>query len=83
MAEQNARVSVSVVAFGPLKDEIAQNQIVILDNNSTIEHLIRILKIEKWLDQGLTVALNANRCELSSMLEDGDEVALLPPVSGG
>ena len=83
MSEQNARVSVSVVAFGPLKDEIAQNQIVILDNNSTIEHLIRILKIEKWLDQGLTVALNGNRCELSSMLEDGDEVALLPPVSGG
>ena len=83
MAEQNARVSVSVVAFGPLKDEIVQNQIVILDNNSTIEHLIRILKIEKWLDQGLTVALNGNRCELSSMLEDGDEVALLPPVSGG
>ncbi len=83
MAEQNARVSVSVVAFGPLKDEIAQNQIVILDNYSTIEHLIRILKIEKWLDQGLTVALNGNRCELSSMLEDGDEVALLPPVSGG
>lgn len=83
MAEQNASVSVSVVAFGPLKDEIAQNQIVILDNNSTIEHLIRILKIEKWLDQGLTVALNGNRCELSSMLEDGDEVALLPPVSGG
>ena len=83
MAEQNARVSVSVVAFGPLKDEIAQNQIVILDNNSTIEHLIRILKIEKWLDQGLTVALNGNRCELSSMLIDGDEVALLPPVSGG
>lgn len=83
MAEQNARVSVSVVAFGPLKDEIAQNQIVILDNNSTIEHLIHILKIEKWLDQGLTVALNGNRCELSSMLEDGDEVALLPPVSGG
>ena len=83
MAEQNARVSVSVVAFGPLKDEIAQNQIVILDNNSTIEHLIRILNIEKWLDQGLTVALNGNRCEISSMLEDGDEVALLPPVSGG
>jgi len=83
MAEQNARVSVSVVAFGPLKDEIAQNQIVILDNNSTIEHLIRILNIEKWLDQGLTVALNGNRCELSSILEDGDEVALLPPVSGG
>ena len=83
MAEQNARVSVSVVAFGPLKDEIAQNHIVILDNNSTIEHLIRILNIEKWLDQGLTVALNGNRCELSSMLEDGDEVALLPPVSGG
>ena len=83
MAEQNERISVSVIAFGPLKDEITPNQIMIIDNNSTIEQLIYDLNIEKWLGKGLTVALNGNRCEFSSRLEDGDEVALLPPVSGG
>mgnify|MGYP001287235587 FL=1 len=83
MAEQNERISVSVIAFGPLKDEITPNQIMIIDNNSTIEQLIYVLNIEKWLGKGLTVALNGNRCEFSSRLEDGDEVALLPPVSGG
>ncbi len=83
MAEQIERISVSVIAFGPLKDEITPNQIVIIDNNSTIEQLIYVLNIEKWLGKGLTVALNGKRCEFSSRLEDSDEVALLPPVSGG
>tara|TARA_Y100000768_G_scaffold51758_1_gene33955 strand:- start:815 stop:1066 length:252 start_codon:yes stop_codon:yes gene_type:complete len=83
MADHNDTISVSIVAFGPLKDEIASKQILVLEKNSTIEQLINVLNIEKWLDKGLTVALNGERCELSSILEDGDNLALLPPVSGG
>jgi molybdopterin converting factor small subunit len=83
MADKNDTISVSVVAFGPLKDEIASKQIIVLEKNSTIEQLINLLNIEKWLNQGLTVALNGERCELSSILENGDDLALLPPVSGG
>ena len=83
MAEQNERISVSVIAFGPIKDKITPNQVMIIDSKSTIEQLIYALNIEKWLGRGLTVALNGKRCEFSSTLEDGDEVALLPPVSGG
>ena len=83
MADHNDTISVSIVAFGPLKDEIASKQILVLEKNSTIEQLINVLNIEKWLNQGLTVALNGERCELSSILEDGDNLALLPPVSGG
>ena len=83
MADHNDTISVSIVAFGPLKDEIASKQIIVLEKNSTIKQLIKVLNIEKWLNQGLTVALNGERCELSSILEDGDNLALLPPVSGG
>ncbi len=83
MADHNDTISVSIVAFGPLKDEIASKQIIVLEKNSTIKQLIKVLNIEKWLDKGLTVALNGERCELSSILEDGDNLALLPPVSGG
>jgi molybdopterin converting factor small subunit len=83
MADKNDTISVSVIAFGPLKDEIASKQIIVLEKDSTIEQLINLLNIEKWLNQGLTVALNGERCELSSILENGDDLALLPPVSGG
>ena len=83
MADNNGTISVSVVAFGPLKDEITSKQIIVLEKNSTIEQLINSLNIEKWLNRGLTVALNGERCGLSSILEDGDDLALLPPVSGG
>tara|TARA_B100000965_G_C19328512_1_gene641940 strand:- start:118 stop:369 length:252 start_codon:yes stop_codon:yes gene_type:complete len=83
MADKSDTISVSVVAFGPLKDEIASKQIIVLEKNSTIEQLIKSLNIEKWLNRGLTVALNGERCGLSSILEDGDDLALLPPVSGG
>mgnify|MGYP001159596214 FL=1 len=83
MAEHNESISVSVVAFGPLKDEIPSTQIVVLEKNSTIKQLIKVLNIEKWLDKGLTVALNDNLCDFTSILEDQDSLVLLPPVSGG
>ena len=83
MAEQNDTISISVVAFGPLKDEIASKQIVVLEKKSTIKQLIELLKIETWLERGLTVAVNGERCEVRSVLQDGDNLALLPPVSGG
>jgi molybdopterin converting factor small subunit len=36
-----------------------------------------------WLENGLTVAINGDRCDIQNILSNGDEIALLPPVSGG
>ena len=36
-----------------------------------------------WLSQGLVVSINGNKVAEDEPVTDGDEIALLPPVSGG
>ena len=41
------------------------------------------LGIENWLENGLNVAINGEMADLEAPVSPGDELALLPPVSGG
>ncbi len=83
MAEQDNSITVSVVAFGPLSEEIPRRQDIVIEKDSTISDLISTMNIQKWLENGLTIAINGDRCEVNHILIQGDEIALLPPVSGG
>ena len=83
MAEQDDSITVSVVAFGPLSEEIQRHQEIQLAKNSTIRVLIHSMGFGNWLENGLTVAINGDRCDIEKILTNGDEIALLPPVSGG
>ena len=83
MAEQDDSITVSVVAFGPLSEEIQRQQEIRLTANSTIHDLIHLMGLTSWLENGLTVAINGDRCDIQNILSNGDEIALLPPVSGG
>ena len=83
MAEQDNSIAVSVVAFGPLSEEIQRHQEIQLANHSTIKDLIDSMNLQNWLENGLTVAINGERCDIQSIISNGDEIALLPPVSGG
>jgi molybdopterin converting factor small subunit len=49
----------------------------------SIEDIVHALGAESWLENGITVALNGEQCPLDIHPSNGDEVALLPPVSGG
>ena len=49
----------------------------------SIEDIVHALDMQHWIGQGLAVALNGERCPLDIHPQQGDEVALLPPVSGG
>ena len=73
-----------IIAFGPLAEELsARNlQIAYVEGNS-IQDYVQQLSVAKWLNMGLTVALNGEVCKLQSIPMPGDEIALLPPVSGG
>ena len=51
--------------------------------NLSIEEIVIELDVGHWLGQGLAVALNGERCPVDVHCQRGDEVALLPPVSGG
>ena len=75
---------VRVLAFGPIAEAIGSRTSKIgWRDNLSIEDIVVDLGLEHWLGQGLTVALNGERCPIDVHCQRGDEVALLPPVSGG
>lgn len=83
MAEQDNSITVSVVAFGPLSEEIQRQQELEIAKHSNIQDLIDLMELQKWVDNGLTVAVNGDICSIEQVLSNADEIALLPPVSGG
>ena len=47
------------------------------------EGLAIALGLDDWLAMGMALAIGGQRVERDAVLEDGVELALLPPVSGG
>jgi MoaE-MoaD fusion protein len=82
---------VKVISFGMLKDCLGTGTALIeLEEGATIADLMRKLvadarrgsRLELQL-AGIAVGVNAEYATAARVLCDGDEVALLPPVSGG
>jgi molybdopterin synthase catalytic subunit len=87
-------MQVRVLFFGVLKDLLSSNgTTVMLPEGSTVAHLTEQLRngsstpragsAEHPVWGALAVAVNREYANRSAVLHDGDEVALLPPVSGG
>jgi MoaE-MoaD fusion protein len=84
-------MQVKVISFGMLKDWLGSNAALIeLEEGATVADLLRKLvsdpgrgsRLELQL-AGIAVGVNAEYATGTCILRDGDEVALLPPVSGG
>ena len=78
---------VKLQTFAGLKDRLGWSEIWIEDlrEGAKVEDLLAMLA-RRWpfVDRyPLAVALNRRLVERQHALADGDEVALLPPVSGG
>jgi molybdopterin synthase catalytic subunit len=82
---------VKVICFGMLKDWLGSGTALIeLEEGATVADLLRKLaadpghgsRIELQL-AGIAVGVNAEYAAATRLLREGDEVALLPPVSGG
>ena len=82
---------VKVISFGMLKDWLGSDAALVeLEDGATIADLMLKLvsdprhgnRLELQLD-GIAVGVNAEYATAKRVLHDGDEVALLPPVSGG
>ena len=77
-----------VLYFGILKDFFdGDRDVVELPTPSTVSDLLALLH-ERGTDdlplwKHIAVAVNHEYAQLHTVLHDGDEVALLPPVSGG
>lgn len=81
-------MTVSVLAFAHLKTvQGAETMSVSLPEGATVRDLICHLQdthpaLTQWM-KSTRVAVNCEYVELDTILRDGDEVALIPPVSGG
>jgi molybdopterin converting factor subunit 1 len=81
-------VTVELLYFGMLKDYFeAERDVFELPSGSSVEELLELLRrrmeaeLPVW--RSLAVAVNREYALPSTVLHEGDEVALLPPVSGG
>ncbi len=79
---------ITLLCFGMMKDLLPfERKSMELAAGETVEGLLRVL--EKGSSNGsevwtvLAVAVNREYAGRDTVLRDGDEVALLPPVSGG
>ena len=80
------RMRVCVLYFGVLKDLVGhgRSEMDLAEGTSVAE----LLEIHRGLAAGavwesIAVAVNQEYARAEDVLKDGDEVALLPPVSGG
>lgn len=51
--------------------------------NSSVRFLIEEMELDEWLNNSLSISVNDQIVNEDHPLSDGDEIALLPPVSGG
>jgi molybdopterin synthase sulfur carrier subunit len=81
-------ISIHVKLFAVAKDLAGTNEITlsVRDNAQAAGVLDHFLKInprfEDWKGH-LRLAVNSEYADLHHPLHDGDEVAIIPPVSGG
>jgi len=80
-------VSIRVRVYGPLQEHFPTSFTVHLSEAAAVSHLFEALAEEAPQAQALlavTVAARGERLvERQTPLCDGDEIALLPPASGG
>ena len=79
---------VRVVSFGPLKTLFAEGgEMCEVRDGESVGGLLAILLEQGRVDEAalkcVAVAVNHEYAEMEFVLRDGDEVAILPPVSGG
>lgn len=83
-----ARIAARVLFFAQLRDRVGADELVVrLPTGSTGRDLVRWVSRHHPKAEGLLgVSRLAVHCEyvpLDTPLRDGDEVAVIPPVSGG
>jgi len=79
---------VRVLYFGVLKDLFGgESEMMELGQSASVEDLLAVCRGRfagrDGLWESLAVAVNQEYARRGDALKDGDEVALLPPVSGG
>ena len=80
-------MKIIILLFGPLRSIIGKNNIVLRfsGSESNVEEIIKIVcqdypEIKK---EFIRVAVNQAICDDDKVIKEGDEIAFIPPISGG
>jgi MoaE-MoaD fusion protein len=77
-------MQIKVRAFGILKERLGEGAIPVeLPEDATVADLLAQIENGTTSFRGIAVSVNAEYARGGDVLHDGDEVGLLPPVSGG
>ncbi|MBJ2129705.1 MoaD/ThiS family protein [Alteromonas sp. IB21] len=82
-------MQITLKTFAQTREITGEDNITLnLSDNSTIETVLSRLKTrsDKWalaLEGSVLTARNQELCDTETVLSDGDELALFPPVTGG
>ncbi len=79
-------IKISIICFGVLKEWLGADASTLeLPDCTTIAELLEQLSAQRGRQhvRGIAVSVNAEFATATQILRDGDEVGLLPPVSGG
>ncbi len=77
---------VRLLAFGVLKDALGPDAATVpVPDGASVADLLEIISAQHpgLSLRGIAVSVNAEYADRACLLQNGDEVALLPPVSGG
>jgi molybdopterin converting factor subunit 1 len=81
------KIRVRLLFFGKLKEYGAAERSLELAEGASIQQLLSSLEDESGVPGALlrssAVAVNREYASTAAVLREGDEVAILPPVSGG
>ena len=80
-------IKIRLKCFSQVKYSLGKNEIIFeLENGASTDDLEKIIRKKaegKLNDVKLSTALNKKYISKNTELEDGDEVAFIPPVQGG
>lgn len=79
---------INVLFFARLKDTIGQAELKLETElaGKTVAELQQVLIAKGMValqDDSIRIAVNQNFCNSDTVVNDGDEVAFMPPVTGG
>jgi molybdopterin synthase sulfur carrier subunit len=77
-------MSIKVRYFASLKEKAGRSEDVLEAMKPlTVREVWRLCMPDKIVPENILVAINMNYAEWDSIVQDGDEVAFFPPVTGG
>jgi molybdopterin converting factor subunit 1 len=76
---------VRVLYFGVLREKLGDQEFLELTDLATVASVLNVYRerVPGFAWDSIAVAVNQEYARAEVELQDGDEVALLPPVSGG